>query len=96
MSMMICARTHASIAAYSSCVPTYVFGYSVKSKGIARDIYGTYEGHVMPVQELSSPQVLTESIETFIKQSEREREYLRSFIPEYTARACAMSDALQI
>ena len=28
------ARTHATIAAYSSCVPTLVVGYSVKSKGI--------------------------------------------------------------
>ena len=39
--MFIGARTHATIAAYSTCVPTLVLGYSVKSKGIARDIFGT-------------------------------------------------------
>ena len=31
------ARTHATIAAYSSQVPTLVVGYSVKAKGIAKD-----------------------------------------------------------
>ena len=41
--MFVGARTHATIAAYSSCVPTLVLGYSVKSKGIARDIFGTDE-----------------------------------------------------
>jgi len=35
---LVCSRTHASIAAYSSCVPTLVIGYSVKSKGIAQDM----------------------------------------------------------
>ena len=33
------ARTHATIAAYSTCVPTLVVGYSVKSRGIARDLF---------------------------------------------------------
>lgn len=48
----ICSRTHASIAAYSTYVPTLVMGYSVKAKGIARDIFGTYENYVLPVQNL--------------------------------------------
>lgn len=37
-SLLVCARTHASIASYSSCVPTMVLGYSVKSVGIAEDL----------------------------------------------------------
>ena len=36
----ICTRTHASIAAYSSGVPTMVLGYSAKARGIAKDIFG--------------------------------------------------------
>ncbi len=48
------ARTHATIAAYSSNVPTLVVGYSVKSKGIARDIYGNYNDYVVSVKELKS------------------------------------------
>lgn len=34
------ARTHSTIAAYSTCVPTLVVGYSVKARGIAKDLFG--------------------------------------------------------
>ena len=37
------ARTHSTIAAYSQCIPTLVLGYSVKARGIAKDIFGTEE-----------------------------------------------------
>lgn len=36
--LLVCCRTHASIAAYSTGVPTLVVGYSVKSKGIGLDL----------------------------------------------------------
>lgn len=36
--MLICCRTHASIAGYSTSVPTLVVGYSVKSQGIGMDL----------------------------------------------------------
>lgn len=32
------ARTHAVISAYSTCTPAIAIGYSIKSKGIAKDI----------------------------------------------------------
>ncbi len=48
------ARTHATIAAYSTGVPTLVVGYSVKSRGIARDLFGTEENYVLPVQNLKT------------------------------------------
>ena len=50
--MLIASRTHASIAAYSTCVPTLVIGYSVKSKGIANDIFGTPQDYVIPCDYL--------------------------------------------
>ena len=56
--MLLAARTHASIAAYSSCVPTLVLGYSVKSKGIAKDIFGTYEEYVLPKNEISKENLI--------------------------------------
>ncbi len=46
------ARTHATIAAYSSCVPTLALGYSIKAKGIARDLFGTEDGYLLSVQSL--------------------------------------------
>lgn len=36
--MMVCCRTHASIAAYSTGVPTLVAAYSVKAMGLAADL----------------------------------------------------------
>lgn len=36
--LLVCCRTHASIAGYSSCVPTLVVGYSVKSQGLGKDL----------------------------------------------------------
>ena len=39
--MFVDARTHATIAAYSSCVSTLDVGYSVKARGIAKDLFGT-------------------------------------------------------
>ena len=45
------ARTHSTIAAYSTCVPTLAVGYSIKARGIARDIFGTEDNYVVPVQK---------------------------------------------
>lgn len=46
--MLICCRTHASIAGYSTGIPTLVIGYSVKSQGIGRDL--GMERWVIPVE----------------------------------------------
>lgn len=46
------ARTHSTIAAYSSGVPTLVLGYSVKSKGIAKDLFGTDEKYVINYNDI--------------------------------------------
>lgn len=55
------ARTHATIAAYSTCVPTLVVGYSIKAKGIAKDLFGTEKHYVKPVQELKNIDDILES-----------------------------------
>lgn len=54
-SFFVGARTHSTIAAYSSGVPTLVIGYSVKSRGIATDLFGSYDNYVIPVQGLKEP-----------------------------------------
>ena len=48
------ARTHATIGAYSSGVPTLVAGYSVKSRGIARDLFGTDKDLVLSRKQLDA------------------------------------------
>lgn len=64
------ARTHSTIAAYSTGVPTLVLGYSVKSRGIARDIFGTEQGYVVPVQELNVKDALKSSFVSIIQNEE--------------------------
>ena len=61
------ARTHSTIAAYSTCVPTLVLGYSVKARGIARDLFGTEEGYVLPVQGLKKKDDLLDAFRGIIK-----------------------------
>ena len=46
------ARTHSTIAALSSGIPTTSISYSIKSKGINKDIFG-HNDHVLEVQDLS-------------------------------------------
>jgi len=87
--MFIGARTHATIAAYSSCVPTLVVGYSVKSKGIAKDIFGTYENYVLPVQSLQEEDELTNSFIWLNEHEEGIRKHLKNFMPEYIEKAWA-------
>lgn len=82
---LITARTHASIAGYSTAVPTLVIGYSVKARGIARDLFGEEDGHLIPVQELSGAQQLIGAYDDLIARREKETAYLRRRLPEYTA-----------
>ena len=58
LDFLVCGRTHASIAAYSTCVPTLVLGYSVKSRGIAEDLFGSYKEYVLPIDELSGENLI--------------------------------------
>ena len=81
--MFIGARTHATIAAYSTCVPTLVIGYSVKSKGIAQDIFGTCENYVIPVQQLKEEMELVRSFEWLDENYIGIKNKLEDRIPDY-------------
>ena len=85
LSALITARTHASIAAYSTCVPTLVIGYSVKAKGIARDLFGEEAGHLIPVQELTGENELIAAYDALMARAGEERAFLKGRIPAYTA-----------
>lgn len=85
LSALVTARTHASIAAYSTCVPTLVIGYSVKAKGIARDLFGDERGHLIPVQELTGENELIAAYDALMVRAAQERAFLQERIPSYTA-----------
>lgn len=87
LSALVTARTHASIAGYSSAVPTLVIGYSIKARGIARDLFGDEEGHLIPVQELSGERELINAYDAMMARADEERTFLESRLPVYTAGA---------
>lgn len=81
--VFIGARTHATIAAYSSLVPTLVVGYSVKARGIARDLFGTEEKYVLPVQSLQTSDALIEAYEWLAGEETVIRTKLQEVMPSY-------------
>ena len=80
MRFFIGARTHATIAAYSTLVPTMVLGYSIKSKGIAKDIFGSQK-LVLSLDEISNTSKLKEKFNELIKDEAMLRDNLKKSIP---------------
>lgn len=93
--LFVGARTHATIAAYSTGVPTLVLGYSVKAKGIARDLFGTEEHYVLPVQKLTSPEQLIGAY-TWLEEHEEEiRQQLLQKMPDVKRHALENAAAVR-
>lgn len=82
-SFFVGARTHATIAAYSTCVPTLVIGYSVKAKGIARDLFGTEEGYVTDVRSLNDPEQMLDAFKALYQERDHIRKHLEKHMPAY-------------
>lgn len=80
MRFFIGARTHATIAAYSSLVPTMVLGYSVKSKGIAKDLFGE-EKLVLGIEEISDSNKLISAFNEMVSEENEIRQTLKQSIP---------------
>lgn len=74
------ARTHATIAALSSGVPTVSIAYSVKAKGINKDLFGN-EDPVLQTPDLSS-RSLQKSLEWLLSEENALRNTLTIRIPE--------------
>ncbi|OBZ12319.1 polysaccharide pyruvyl transferase family protein [Bacillus sp. FJAT-26390] len=81
MRFFIGARTHATIAAYSNCIPTMVLGYSVKSKGIAQDIFDE-EKLVLGIDEISSSSKLIHHYDVMVKEEDEIKSRLNLAIPK--------------
>lgn len=80
------ARTHSTIAAYSSNVPTLVVGYSVKARGIAKDLFGTWENYVLPAQEIKEKNELTDAFIWLQSNENNIKKHLTEILPEYKSR----------
>ena len=81
--MFIGARTHSTIAAYSQCIPTLVIGYSVKARGIAKDLFGTEENYVFPVQKITNENDLIAKVKWLIENYDSIKKHLEKIMPNY-------------
>ncbi len=81
------ARTHATIAALSTGVPTLSIGYSVKSKGINKDIFGSYD-FLLDINDLSA-KTLFDKFTKMVNEKTRICELLSEKIPQINSLARA-------
>jgi polysaccharide pyruvyl transferase WcaK-like protein len=76
------ARTHATIAALSSQIPTLSLGYSVKAEGINKDIFG-HTDWVLPLGNIT-PGSLKEQTQALLGSQKAVRQHLQETMPRYT------------
>jgi len=74
------ARTHATIAAFSTGVPTISIGYSLKSRGINQDLFG-HTDYVLDIKDLSF-RSLSDKFTLLLEQEGQIRQRLLEVIPE--------------
>lgn len=88
------ARTHSTIAAYSTFVPTLVLGYSIKSLGIARELFGTEKGYVLPYTEIKEKEDIFSAFADICKNENEIKKRYKEFLPDYTKTVRGAANAL--
>lgn len=91
--MFIGARTHAVISAYSTCVPTIALGYSIKSRGIARDL-GLDESLVVNSKQFDKGDLMR-SFLNLCKNEKSIKQHLTNVMPEYKKRTYQIRQYLE-
>lgn len=86
-------RTHAVISAYSMCVPALALGYSIKSRGIAKDL-GLDNSLVVDSKHITNGQLL-KSFKKLQQEGEKIRTHLETFMPIYKERTYGIRNDLQ-
>ena len=79
------ARTHATIAALSSGVPTLSIGYSMKARGINQDLFG-HTDWVEPVEHMTGDS-LAVRLESLLAVGDQVRQHLVDTMPDYQKKA---------
>ncbi len=82
---LVGARTHATIAALSTGVPTISIGYSTKARGINKDMFG-HPDWLLPVQDLTPALLLTKLADLLSGENEI-RAGLAEVLPAVKSRA---------
>jgi polysaccharide pyruvyl transferase WcaK-like protein len=90
--VFIGARTHSTIAAMSSLVPTITIGYSIKGEGIPLDVYGR-QGFTIDSRSMTTDG-LAASFQLMLSQEAFMRARLAYIIPRLQERAAQAVDML--
>jgi polysaccharide pyruvyl transferase WcaK-like protein len=90
------ARTHATIAAMSSNVPTICIGYSMKARGIAQDTYGNLRWLIDGQDCVTDVSLLADHMVDLIHQESAVRAHLEAANPLLKERAGAAAGALAL
>lgn len=77
------ARTHSVIAAYSTGVPALAISYSVKSIGIARDLFGSEENLAVSWKSIQNPEELWHYFMFLMEHEDALRMNYDKTLPEY-------------
>lgn len=88
------ARTHSMISAYSTCTPALALGYSIKSKGIAKDL-GLDERLVIDYRSVTSADDLIERFEYLIENKDTIRKRLETIMPKYVKKAYGAKEIIK-
>ena len=65
-------------------MPAIALGYSIKSIGIAEDIFGTSDGYVLSKNNITAEDDIKNAFtEILIKNENRIREHYKKILPEY-------------
>lgn len=87
------ARTHAVISAYSTCVPALALGYSIKARGIVKDL-GLSEMLIVRCDDYQYGELM-QSFDYLINNRYQIREHLLKIMPLYKRRLGGVKDSIK-
>lgn len=87
------ARTHAVISAYSTCVPALALGYSIKARGIVKDLCLS-DRLIVRCDDYQGGDLLR-SFDYLINYRYQIREHLLKFMPLYKKRLAGVKDTIK-
>lgn len=87
------ARTHAVISAYSMCVPAIALGYSIKARGIAKDL-GLSDLLVVDCKNSQKQYGLLQSFAYLSENYEKIKDQLKIVMPNYKKKAYEIREYL--
>ncbi len=85
-------RTHACIAAYSSCIPTLAVGYSAKASGIAHDL--GMESQFLQLDSIGDEKSMVEPFKRLLLEETKLKNQLEALMPAY--RKTATGNAVEL